>query len=200
MLPRFGRFAVVGIGGLVVNNVVLLLLHGLWRMALLPATVVAVEIAIVHNYTLNEVWTFRRRRLSVQRFAGFSLAAAVSLLINVGVVALLAGIGLFYLLANLAGIGAAFAINFAVSSMWIWSERTNGADRADPTEPDLAAADDPGRTHTLFDDLHLGSARGGRIGAGARRARRAAAVLYRHRSGAARGGGHPGDHRPRRTH
>ena len=45
MLPRFGRFAVVGTGGLVVNNVALLLLHGLWRMALLPATVVAVEIA-----------------------------------------------------------------------------------------------------------------------------------------------------------
>jgi putative flippase GtrA len=179
---------------------VLLLLHGLWRVALLPATVVAVEIAIVHNYALNEVWTFRRRRLSVHRFAGFSLAAAVSLLINVGVVALLVGIGLFYLLANLAGIGIAFAVNFAVSSTWIWSERTNGADRAGRREPGLAVADDPGRPRPLFDDLYLGPAAGGRAGTGTRRARRPAVVLYRHRAGAARGGGYTGDHRPRRTH
>src|SRR5262249_4473521 len=61
-LPRLARFGTVGAAGIVVNNAVLVLLHGLCGVALLPATVVAVEAAIVHNYALHEVWTFRRRR------------------------------------------------------------------------------------------------------------------------------------------
>jgi putative flippase GtrA len=194
------RFSIVGTAGVLINNIVLFALHGLLGLALFPATVAAVEVAILQNYLLHEVWTFRRRRPSVRRFVSFSLVAATALLVNVTIVQVLAGLGLFYLLANLVGISVAFIINFAVSSTWIWSEHTDGADPAGRHSSRLAVVDGSGRARSLLDDLHLGSAGGGRAGPGARRARRPASVLHRHRAGAARGGGHPADHRPRRTH
>nr|WP_240942426.1 GtrA family protein [Planosporangium thailandense] len=199
-MPKLTRFSIVGATGLLVNSVFLFALHGLLRLALLPASVAAVGAAIVHNYLLHEAWTFRRGRPTLRRFASFSLVAVAALLVNVSVVQILAGFGLFYLLANLFGVGVAFTVNFAVSSMWIWSERTDGADRAGRHSPRVGGADRSGRAHPLLDDLHLGSAGGGGEGAGARRARRPAAVLHRHRAGAARGGSYPADHRPRRSH
>src|SRR5262249_47228258 len=151
----------VGAGGIVVNNVVLLTLHGLAGVALLPATVVAVEAAIVHNYVLHEMWTYQRMRLSARRFARFSLATLLAFVINVGIVQVLAGLGLFYLLANLLGIGAGFVVTLAVSSMWIWSERTHGAHSADHRQSGVGVADDSVCTLALPHDLHLGPAGGG---------------------------------------
>jgi len=200
MLPRVRRFVVVGAGGTVVNNGVLLALHGLIGVALLPATMAAVEVAIVHNYVLHEMWTFKRMHLSGRRFARFSLVTLLAFVLNVGIVQVLAWLGLFYLLANLVGIGAGFAVNLAVSSMWIWSERTNGVRPAGDGQPGLAAVDDSGRTLPLPHDLHLGPAGSG----GARTCTRgqscAGAFLHRHRAGPARGGRHPGHNRPGRTH
>jgi putative flippase GtrA len=229
---RAGRFSVVGAAGLVVNNGVLMVLHGVAGLALLPATVVAVESAIVHNYVWHELWTFRRqtaqglpaqelpaerlpaqvlparrapnrppgRRLSVRRFATFNATAFGALLINVCVVAVLAWLGLFYLVANLVGIGAAFAVNLAVSSTWIWSERIDGTDPAGRHQPGVAGPDGAGRALPVPHDLHVGPARGGRARPGSRGPRCAGALLYRDRARPARGGRHPGDHRPRRTH
>jgi dolichol-phosphate mannosyltransferase len=199
-LPRLSRYSVVGAGGIVVNNAVLLVLHGLAGLALLPATLVAVETAIVHNYVLHELWTFRRMRLSARRFAAFSAVAVGALAINVSVVQVLAWFGLFYLVANAVGIGAAFAVNIAVSSTWIWSEHTDGSRPAGRGQPGLAAADGAGGARALSHDLHVGPAGGGRVGPGTRGPSCAGAVVHRHRAGPPRGGRHPGDHRPRRTH
>jgi putative flippase GtrA len=192
MLPRVRRFFIVGAGGIVVNNAVLIMLHGLVGMPLLPATMVAVEAAIVHNYVLHELWTFKRMRLSGRRFAHFSLVTLIAFLINVSIVQLLAWLGLFYLLANLVGIGAGFAINLAASSMWIWSERTDGAHPAGRRQPGLAVVDGPGRTLAVSHDLYVGPAARGRARADSRRPGSPRSLLYRHRAGPARGGRHPG--------
>ncbi|UWP80734.1 GtrA family protein [Dactylosporangium fulvum] len=198
-LNRLSRFSLVGISGVVVNNVALLVLHGLLGLALLPATVAAVEIALVSNYILHELWTFRRRSLSLQRFAYFSLAGLAALPVNVVVVQILVGLGMHYLPANLVGIAAGFAVNFAVSSKWIWSERTDGADRVDRRHPDLAATDGASGARLVSDDLYLGPAGGGRPRAGARSTCYAATLLHRHPPRTPRGGGHPSHHRPRRV-
>src|SRR5262245_8202658 len=72
---RNGRFMLVGAGGVGVNNAALLLLHGVAAVPLMAASVVAVELAVVHNYVLNEVWTFRPGRLSARRFGAFNTVA-----------------------------------------------------------------------------------------------------------------------------
>jgi putative flippase GtrA len=207
--PPVRRFSVVGASGMVVNNIVLVVLHGVVGIALLPATAAAVETAIAHNYVLHEFWTFRRppegaaarrTRLSARRFFRFNLVTAVALVLNVGVVQALAGLGVFYLLANLVGIGAGFTVNLAVSSMWIWRERTDGAHPAGGGQPGLAAVDGTGGALPLPHDLHLGPAGGGRARTRTGIPGCAGFLLHRHRSGPARGGRHPSHHRPRRTH
>jgi putative flippase GtrA len=190
--PRVRRFLVVGTSGTAVNNGVLFVLHGVLGVALLAATVVAVEAAVVHNYVLHELWTFKGRRLSARRFTHFSLVTLISFLLNVGIVQVLAWVGLFYLLANLVGIGAGFAVNLAASSMWIWSERTHAVRPAGAGEPGLVATDGSGRALPLSHDLHVGPAPGGRARAGTGGLGRPRTLLYRHRAGPARGGGHPG--------
>jgi len=186
------RFLIVGTGGLLVNNAVLFVLHGLLGIALLAATVVAVEAAIMHNYVLNELWTFKGKRLSARRFAHFSLVTLIAFAINVGIVQALAWIGLFYLLANLVGIAAGFAVNLVASSMWIWGDRTYGACPPGPGQPGLVAVDGAGGTLPLSHDLYVGSAPGGRARADTGGSGRPRALLYRHRARPARGGGHPG--------
>ncbi|MER7008652.1 GtrA family protein [Dactylosporangium sp. NPDC000555] len=198
-LFRLSRFSLVGVSGVVVNNAALLVLHGLLGLALLPATVAAVEIALISNYVLHELWTFRRRSLSLQRFAYFSLAGLAAMPVNVIVVQLLVGLGLHYLPANLVGIAAGFGVNFAVSSKWIWSERTDGADRVGGPHPDLAAADGAGGSRPVSHDLYVGPAGGGRQGTRARSTCYAGTLLHRNPPGTARGGGHPSHHRPRRV-
>src|SRR5262249_54469521 len=63
LLPQgFIRFAGIGILGVMVNCLVLLWLHQEMRLHYLIAGAFAVEVAICHNFTLNELWTFRDRR------------------------------------------------------------------------------------------------------------------------------------------
>jgi putative flippase GtrA len=189
----------VGASGVGVNNVALLLLHGLAAVPLMAASAIAVELAVVHNYVLNEVWTFRPGRLSARRFGAFNAVALGALSVNVGILQLLTFAGVFYLLANVVGVAAAFLVNLALSTTWIWSDRTNGASGTGPDRGDLPAADGTGGAHPLFDDLYVGPARG----RGARRRPRvasgAAVVLHRDRAGTSRRGGYPDDHRPGRT-
>jgi putative flippase GtrA len=191
-MPRVRRFFVVGAGGIVVNNAVLAVLHGLLGLALLAATVIAVEAAIVHNYVLHELWTFRGKRLSGRRFVHFSLVTLAAFVINVGVVWLLAAVGLFYLLANLVGIAAGFTVNLTASSLWIWRERVDGVRPAGRGQPGLVAVDGTGGALPLSHDLYLGPATGRGARPGSRGPGRSRPLVYRHRAGPARGGRHPG--------
>src|SRR5262249_38537164 len=143
--------------GIAVNTITLFLLHGIARVPLLVASALAVEMAVLHNYLGNEVWTFRCRP-SVRRFAKFNLTALGALLVNVGAVQTLVAIGAFYLIANLVGIATAFAINLAISTTWIWGDTTNGDRAAHRTRGGVAAAFRSWHAHPLFDDLHLESA------------------------------------------
>jgi putative flippase GtrA len=114
------RFGVVGIGGVAVNMVALHLLHGVGHAPLLWASPASVELAIVHNYLLNDRWTFRWSRPSLMRFVRFNLGALVAMVANVLVVGTLAAFGVHYLTGNLMGIGAGAALNFGVSRAWVW--------------------------------------------------------------------------------
>lgn len=117
------RFAVVGGLGAAVNMALLYLLHRWIRMPLPTASALAVELAVVHNYLLNDRWTFAVRAPSVRRFMKFNLSMLGGLGVNVLAVWSLAGIGMHFLLANGLGIGAGFAFNFAVSTAWVWRRR-----------------------------------------------------------------------------
>jgi putative flippase GtrA len=117
------RFGVVGATGAVVNTAVLYLLSRGVGLPLLVSSALAVELAIVSNYLLNDRWTFATRRPSVRRFAKFNVASLAGLSINVTTVWLLTRSGVYFLAANLVGIAAAVVANYVFSVAWVWRRR-----------------------------------------------------------------------------
>ena len=89
--PRWVTFAGVGAIGFVVQLAAIAWLTQAWRMPTALATGVAVEIAVLHNFTWHEGWTWRDRAdvhpaRVVVRLARFHASAGiVSLVVNVAI-------------------------------------------------------------------------------------------------------------------
>ena len=128
-MPKIGKtnwivkFVVVGGSGTVLNTAVLFVLYRRLHLPIVAASAVAVELAVVSNYLLNDRWTFAARSPSLRRFAKFNASSLGGLTVNVLSVWFLTRIGLYVLLANLAGIAAAFAVNITLSLTWVWRDR-----------------------------------------------------------------------------
>lgn len=118
------RFAVVGGAGAVVNSAALFALYHWGGLPLLVASAIAVELAVVHNYLLNDRWTFAVHTPSARRFVKFNVTVLGGLAVNVVIVWSLVRAGMYLLLANCLGISAAFAVNFASSTGWVWGRRS----------------------------------------------------------------------------
>lgn len=120
------RFACVGALGVAVNSLSLLWLHERIGLHYLLAGVLAIELAIIHNFFLNEFWTFRSRRrgrsgTAWSRLAKFQLVSLGGMVINLAILALLRGlINLPLLLSNLVGIAAAVVYNYVPNKLWTW--------------------------------------------------------------------------------
>jgi dolichol-phosphate mannosyltransferase len=120
-LTRLGRFLVVGGTGVLVNSLALLVLFQWAHLALVLASALAAELAIVNNFWWNDRWTFKRTQLSWQRFARFNLVSLAGLIITTGTLwVLVRQLGVYYLTANLLGIAVATAWNFVANSLWTW--------------------------------------------------------------------------------
>ena len=122
---RLLRFALVGASGVAVNMGVLAMLVEVAGLPHLIAAALATEVAILSNFGLNDRWTFGDARSCAswpQRAWRYNLVAAGGLLVSIGVTALLTqGVGWHYAVANLGGIGAGFAWNYAVNVRVTWS-------------------------------------------------------------------------------
>ncbi len=146
---RFLKFAVVGSSGVLVNLGIYWLMsrgldlrHNLWAEN--AAYAFSVEISIITNFLLNDLWTFRDRRSASPftiRFYRFHMVSFVGFGINWGAFALinwmlhksgLVLLGNFEMLgrtrniddliAACIGIGAAMSWNFAANLLWTWKE------------------------------------------------------------------------------
>jgi dolichol-phosphate mannosyltransferase len=120
---RFLKFAYTGLQGVVVNTALLWLLH---RQGLpyLLAGALAIEVAILHNFVLNSLWTFRGRGAGTTwrtRLLRFQAVSLVGLGINLGTLAALhGGLGLGLLVSHVTGIALAAAYNFSSHVLWTW--------------------------------------------------------------------------------
>ena len=124
---RFGRllkFGAVGGTGVIINTAALYVLSRWLGLSLLLSSGIAVELAIVSNFYWNNRWTFACRRPSLNRFAKFNVASLVGLTFNVSTVWGLTRTGLYFLLANLIGIGVGVVVNYACSVAWVWRRVT----------------------------------------------------------------------------
>jgi dolichol-phosphate mannosyltransferase len=121
------RFGVVGVSGVVVNQGLLMLLHGSLGLALWAASAIAIEISVVNNFFLNNQWTWRydhQNSLSswLRKAMQYHVAVGASALIgNLPILMLLVHVfAVDYRIANLIGISVASLLNFVANELWVF--------------------------------------------------------------------------------
>ena len=128
--PRLAPFAAVGGIGFVVQVGLLSLLTRVAGLDLGPATALAVELTILHNFAWHERWTWADRASREpkgiwRRLGRFHLGNGVvslvgNLVITAGIVTL-AGVPL--LLANTLAVGACTALNFVAADRLVFPDQ-----------------------------------------------------------------------------
>ena len=117
----FGKFAIAGGLGSLVNTAALIGLYAYLRLPLPAASALATEVAIAHNFLWNNYWTFGRRSISLGRFVRFNLVSLGGQGITVATLWLLVRYaGIYFVIANLTAIGLALMWNFAANLHWTW--------------------------------------------------------------------------------
>ena len=123
LVAKLVKFAAVGLSGVGVNVLFLYLLHERASLPLLIASPLAVEASIASNFYLNNHWTFGKPTLALVDFAKFNLISLGGLIITTGALYLLVTLAsMYYLFANLVGIGLATAWNFSLNVLWTWRQ------------------------------------------------------------------------------
>ena len=121
---RFLKFCLVGFFGVFVNMGLLWILTEFIGLFYLISAVFSIQTAIFFNFTLNEIWTFKDRRLKasvLKRALRFNLISFGGLIVNFVILyALTAYLGIFYLISNLFGIAGAVLWNFKANTIWTW--------------------------------------------------------------------------------
>jgi dolichol-phosphate mannosyltransferase len=117
---RIGKFSIVGISGIVVNQGMLTILIELVDMDVEWAGFIAIGLSILSNFLLNNFWTWRDKRDQhiAARFGKYLITTFISGGINWIVLVGLSYMGLYPLIANLIGIGMVTIINFILNHYW----------------------------------------------------------------------------------
>ena len=122
---RFIKFNLVGLTGVFVNEGLLVLLVSL-GVYYIYASAVAIEVSIVSNFILNDLWTFHDRRHGhvVVRLLKFNGLMLVGLAVNLAI--LYVGtdfLSINYAVSNLAGIAVAFLVRYWLSVKYAWIKK-----------------------------------------------------------------------------
>lgn len=125
-LKRFFKFAVVGASGILVNEGFLWLLTDLVGLVYLLSAVISIELSVISNFFLNDIFTFHDRRSSgiysmLVRLVKFNLISMFGMVLNLGLLWLFTQVfGVYYLVSNVIGIALAFLVNYGISTLWAW--------------------------------------------------------------------------------
>lgn len=127
-VARFFRFCVVGISGLFVNGGALNFFAGPSGLNYLSSSVLAMETAIISNFILNELWTFRDRSSRkpgmadrLRRFVKFNLICALGAILGLSVAWSLSNLARLYLpISNLVGFALSTLWNYGLNSNYTW--------------------------------------------------------------------------------
>jgi putative flippase GtrA len=121
------KFALVGIIGIVVNQVALYALTDGLGIYYLLSAILASQLSTLNNFVLTELWVFggREHRSHVLfRYLVFNLLNIATLVIRVPVLFILTDLfGVHYLISNLVAIGLTFGVRYLVADNWIWAGR-----------------------------------------------------------------------------
>jgi dolichol-phosphate mannosyltransferase len=125
---RFVMFSAIGLLGLVVHLVALWVALNVFKLPFAWAQGAATLVAIVNNFALNNLFTFRDKRLHgfalVRGFLTFLVVCALGALANVGVASYVYGDDeSAWWLAGIAGAAMSAVWNYAVTSVLTWRNK-----------------------------------------------------------------------------
>ena len=126
---RFIAFILFGGIGVIVHLIAVTLLFKGLSLAFVPSQIIATFVAMTANFTLNNVFTYRDRRLKGLRWlrgwATFILACSLGTLANVGIAAYLFERDAGWTVAALAGITVGAVWNYATTMVYTWGVPKN---------------------------------------------------------------------------
>jgi dolichol-phosphate mannosyltransferase len=120
------KFGLVGLSGIFVNMGILISLKDFAGFSLPVASLFAIELSILSNFLLNDLWTFRdtgTHKLSRwwHRLLSFQVVSVGGAIINFAILnGLTYAMGIDYRVANIIGILIAFVWNFILNRNLTW--------------------------------------------------------------------------------
>jgi dolichol-phosphate mannosyltransferase len=125
---RFLIFVLVGLFGVAVHLAVLGLCFRLMGLEFYLSQAIATLVAMTTNFNLNNVFTYRDRRLRglalVYGHLSFYVICGIGALANLALALLLFGLGAPWALAGLSGAVVGAVWNYAVSASFTWRRRS----------------------------------------------------------------------------
>lgn len=124
IIKKFMKYCLVGLTGIVVNEGLLYILTENAGLHYLLSGAIAIEMSIISNFILNDLWTFKNNRHGhyLKRMLRFNFARILTAIINFVFLFGLTYIGINYLISNLIGIAIATVLGFELSVKWVWKK------------------------------------------------------------------------------
>jgi dolichol-phosphate mannosyltransferase len=126
---RFALFAFIGAIGLIVHFLALASLYYWVKISFTLAQTIGTFAAMNANFVLNNVVTFRDRRLRGWRLATglvtFSLACSIGVIVNISFARFLLVFGVPWYLAGISGLAVSSVWNYGVNLVLTWRGRSS---------------------------------------------------------------------------
>ena len=129
LTARFLKFGVVGASGVIVNMGGLYVFKEFAGIPYFIASLIAIELSILSNFTINLLWTWRDRAgegtLWTKILRYHIGAGATAFLGNYLIlIALTELLGMHYMVSNLIGISVGTLSNYIINDLWTFRKRS----------------------------------------------------------------------------
>lgn len=128
-IQRFVKFGLVGTWGFLVNMFFLWFLTEIVGVYYLFSSIVAIEISLLNNYALNDLWTWHDRgkqgkKEYFKRMLRYHISASAAMLANISILWILTELfGIYYLASNIFGILCGALLNFFLNDRWTFKHK-----------------------------------------------------------------------------
>lgn len=126
------RFMTIGASGVIINLGSLFALERFTSIHLVLLSLAAIQISILWNFVLHNLYTFRQTVMHTKRALSFStiieflkyeLSSLLTQVLTVSVFVTLNTAGIYFVIAQAIGIVVAFVVNYRLARKFIWSIR-----------------------------------------------------------------------------
>lgn len=144
----FALFSIVGATGVVLYLAIVTALYRTGYTTFLRAQIVATGVAMVSNFLLNNLITYRANQLRgwasiTKGLIGFCLACSLGALSNIAVAKLLADRGVQWAVAGITGIVIGSVWNYSVTAVFTWHLGQRKSGRRTPAKKSYLPAASP---------------------------------------------------------